>query len=254
MRALVLIAGFALPALLMGQQTIFDDERTLYAKEISGGFIAHGEGWGFNFHHGKYVTARTRRLLSLEVVGMKHPKEVKSFNPFYEDSRGYFYGKINSFLVIRPTYGRKIQLTDKIRRGGVEVNLVWGVGPSIGVLKPVYLQIGYDKDGHRGGHPYATIVVERYDPNTHFIDAIFGRASWFRGFGESTFTVGGFGRFGFNFEHSSTNAGLKAIEVGATIDAYPVEVPIMAELEGVENKQIFVGFYASLQFGKKYVR
>ena len=248
MRVTAFIAAFALPALLMAQGSIFDDERTLYAKEISGGFIAHGDGWGLNFQHGKYTTARMRRELGLEIVGMKHPKEVKSFNPYYEDSRGYFYGKINSLILIRPTFGGKYQVTDKIRRGGVEVNVLWGIGPSIGMLKPVYLQIG------KPNIPYETIVVERYDPDVHFVDDIFGRASWFNGFSESTFVVGGFGRVGVNFEHSSENAGLKAIEVGATLDAFAEKVPIMAEIEGVTNKQFFLEFYASLQFGKKYIR
>lgn len=243
-----LIALFALPLVATAQRTIFDDERTLFAKEISGGFVAHGDGWGFNFQHGTYTTARKRRVLALEIVGMKHPKEVKSFNPYYEDSRGYFYGKINSLLLIRPAFGGKYQITDKIRRSGVEVNLVWGAGPSLGLLKPVYLQIG------KPNIPYETIVVERYDPQVHFVDDIFGRASWFRGLEESRFVVGGFGRAGVNFEHSGENAGLKAIEVGACIDAFAEEVPIMAELEGVENKRVFFEFYASLMFGKKYIR
>ena len=38
------------------------------------------------------------------------------------------------------------------------------------------------------------------------------------------------------------------------MDAYPVTVPIMAELEGVENKQFFFQFYLAIQFGKKYVQ
>ena len=39
-----------------------------------------------------------------------------------------------------------------------------------------------------------------------------------------------------------------------SVDAYLEEVPIMAELEGVENKQIFLEFYVSLKFGKKSIR
>ena len=80
--------------------------------------MIHGDGWGLQFYHAKYRTARNRRLLGIEIVGMKHPKEVKSFNPYYEDSRGYFYGKENALLIVRPTYGRKWQITDKIRRSG----------------------------------------------------------------------------------------------------------------------------------------
>ena len=233
----------------LSQQTIYDETRILYKKELHGGVILHGDGWGVNFFHGWHTTARSRRMLGLEVVGMKHPKEIKSFNPFYDDSRGYFYGKVNSFLVIRPTFGRKHQIADKIRNTGVEVNYVWGVGPSLGLAKPVYLQIGKPDN-----IPYEAIVVERYDPAVHDVHNIFGRASWFKGLGELALHPGVFGRFAFNFEYSGQTSGIKSLEAGVTVDAYPGVVPIMAEVDGMENKQVFLGFYVSLQFGKKFIR
>jgi len=242
---LILLAG----TLRAQSVSIYDDPaRTLYHSELYGGFTAHGDGWGLFMYHAKYNTARKRRLLGGEIVGMKHPKEVKSFNPYYEDSRGYFYGKSNSFLIVRPMYGGKTMLTEKIRSSGVEVSLVWGFGPSIGLLKPVYLQIG------KPGIPYETIVVERYDPAVHSVNNIYGRASWFTGVNKMSVMPGAFGRFAFNFEHSTTGTGVKAIEVGATLDAFLDKVPIMAEIEGVENKQFFLEFYVSLQFGKKTIR
>ncbi|MFN9325116.1 MAG: hypothetical protein ACK6A5_06990, partial [Flavobacteriales bacterium] len=60
--------------------------------------------------------------------------------------------------------------------------------------------------------------------------------------------------FGFNFEHSGHADGIKAIEVGCTMDAFPTVVPIMAEMEGVTNKQFFWEFYLAIQFGKKYIQ
>ena len=96
----------------LAQQTIYEETRVPYKRELYGGILVHGDGWGLQFYHAKYNTARDRRLLGIEVVGMKHPKEVKSFNPYYEDARGYFYGKSNALLILRPTYGRKLQLTD----------------------------------------------------------------------------------------------------------------------------------------------
>jgi hypothetical protein len=248
-RPLLAIGLFLWAAASCAQQTIYDETRILYKKELHGGIIIHGDGWGLNFFHGWHTTARTRRMLGLEVVGMKHPKEIKSFNPFYDDSRGYFYGKLNSFLVVRPTYGRKHQLADKIRSTGVEVNYVWGVGPSLGLAKPIYLQIGKPDN-----IPYEAIVVERYDPVQHDVHNIFGRASWFRGLGEMRLYPGLFGRFGFNFEYSGRTSGIKALEAGVTMDAYATPVPIMAEVDGLENKQFFLGFYVSLQFGKKFIR
>lgn len=248
MRAPILLLLLVLPAWLLAQQTVYDETRILYKKELHGGLIAHGDGWGANFFHGKHRTARSRRMIGIEIVCMKHPKEIKSFNPYYEDARGYFYGKLNSVLLFRPTWGRKELITDKLRKSGVEVNYVWGIGPSIAMLKPVYLQIG------KPSLPYETIAVERYDPQQHYPDDIFGRASWFKGIEGSTFRFGGFARFGLNFEHSGAAAGIKALEVGASIDVFPERLPIMAELDGVENKQFFPELYLSVQFGKKYVR
>ncbi|MBX2972491.1 MAG: hypothetical protein KF797_05270 [Flavobacteriales bacterium] len=231
------------------QQTIYEEARVPYKREMYGGFLLHGDGWGLQFYHARYNTARDRRLLGVEIVGMKHPKEVKSFNPYYEDARGYFYGKANALTILRPTYGRKLQITDKIRRSGAEVNFIWGVGPSIGLLKPVYLQIGKPDR-----IPYENIAVERYDPAIHDVQNIYGRATWFNGVGEMRPYIGGFGRVAFSFEYSGETTGLKGLEVGASLDAYPVEVPIMAELEGVRNKQFFFEFYLALQFGKKFVQ
>lgn len=243
---LVLIA--ASPSTL-GQQTIYEDARVPFRREMYGGALLHGDGWGLHFHHAKYRTATDRRLVSIEVVGMKHPKEVKSFNPYYEDSRGYFYGKLNALTILRPTYGRKLQLTDKIRRSGVEINWVWGIGPSIGLLKPVYLEIGKPD-----AIPYDTYVIERYDPNVHNVQNIYGRASWLNGIGEIKPYFGGFGRMALNFEYSGRTTGIKAIETGVALDAYPVDVPIMAELEGVNNKQFFFQFYIAVQFGKRLLQ
>ncbi len=247
MRSLLPLAIFVLlltPA--RAQQTIYEETRVPYRTEVIGGVMIHGDGWGFQFYHAKYRTARDRRLLGLEVVGMKHPKEVKSFNPYYEDSRGYFYGKSNALMIVRPTYGRKFQITDKIRRSGVEVNFIWGVGPSLGLLKPVYLQIGKPDR-----IPYENIVVERYDPAIHDVQNIYGRATWFNGVNQMKLYPGGFGRVALNFEYSGQVTGVKGIEVGATMDAYPVVLPIMAPLEGVTNKQFYFEFYLALQFGKK---
>lgn len=237
-----------------GQESIYDDEgRTLYSREMYGGPIIHGDGWGGQFWYGKYRTATDRHMFGFELVGMKHPKEIKSYNPFYEDSRGYFYGKMNSMLVLRPTYGRKHRITEKIRRSGVEVNYVWGLGPSLALLKPVYLQIGYRIDG-REMAPYDNIVEERYDPDKHRSSNIFGRASWFRGLGELSVVPGVFGRAGLNFEYAGDNTGIRALEVGATVDAYPERIPIMSEEEEVINKRIFLQFYIAMHFGSKTIR
>lgn len=232
------------------QQSIYDEAgRTLYSHEMYGGPLIHGDGWGITFQYGKYANARDRNMLGIDIVSVKHPKEIKSYNPNYQDARGYFYGKLNSMIVVRPTIGRKHRITEKIRHSGVEVNYVWGIGPSLGLLKPVYLQIG------EPSFPYQYVVTERYDPAEHFADNIFGRASWFEGFGEMQLYPGAFGRFALNFEHASDNTGIRALEAGVTMDAYGKKLPQMAVLEGEDyNKQFFLGFYLAVHFGAKAIR
>jgi hypothetical protein len=245
-----LAIAFAICAFVTAaQETVYEDARVPFKREWHGGAMIHGHGWGLNLYYAKHQTAVSRLVYGLEIVGMKHPKEVKSFNPYYEESRGYFYGKSNSMLIVRPTFGKKIQIADKIRKSGVELNWVWGIGPSLALAKPVYLEIGKPDVV-----PYVEYAVERYDPAIHNIQNIYGRASWFRGFGEMQVYPGAFGRTGLNFEYSGQTTGIKALEIGASIDAYPVTVPIMAELEGVQNKQFFFEFYLSIQFGRKYVQ
>jgi len=230
------------------QTTLFDETTVIYKKELIGGIVIHGDGWGLNFGMGKYLTAKSRRMIQFEIVGMKHPKEVKSFNPYYEDARGYFFGKTNSLLIFRPSYGRKHQLTDKLRKSGVEVNYVWAIGPSIGFSKPIFLEIG------KPGIPYEIIVVEQYDPEVHFVDDIFGRASWFQGFDQLKVYPGLFAQFGLNFEYADQKSSIKAIEAGVSIDAFAERIPIMAQVENVKNKQFFFEFYVSVRYGKKFTR
>ncbi|MBK7083602.1 MAG: hypothetical protein IPH53_02620 [Flavobacteriales bacterium] len=136
MRYLALLLLVSVASSVVGQQTVFDDTRVLYKKELHGGVMAHGDGWGVNFFHGKHRTAKSRRMLGIEIVGMKHPKEIE-LQPVLEDARGYFYGKLNSLILFRPSWGRKELITDKLRKSGVELNYVWSVGPSIALLKPV---------------------------------------------------------------------------------------------------------------------
>ncbi|HEY0978839.1 MAG TPA: hypothetical protein VGE21_15305 [Flavobacteriales bacterium] len=249
-RALFALALLAALDSFGQQASIYDDAtRTLYSRENYGGPVLHGDGWGVQFFHGRYRTARDRHLLGVEIVGMKHPKEIKSFNPWYEDSRGYFYGKQNSMMIVRAIYGRKHRITEKIRKSGVELNYVWGFGPALGLLKPVYLQIGEPRDP-----PYTSIAVERYDPEVHFANNIYGRASWFRGLGEMEVRPGAHARLALNCEYAGDNTGIRALEAGATIDVFAEKVPIMAELNGVENKQFFLEFYIALQFGSKKIR
>lgn len=241
--SLLLIAGCA--GLANGQQTVFDEEETVVYKEaVYGGVMLHNSGWGLTMSYKKNISVFKARLLELNIVGMKHPKELRSYNASYDDAGSYIYGKLNSVHVVRPLWGARKVLNDKIRESGVQIGYSWGVGPSLAFAKPVYLEINKSADNFIG-----PIVVEEYDPEEHNVNNIYGRASWFRGLEDMKLYPGLAAKFSVFAEFAPDRTAFKELEVGATFDAYGEELPIMAnEL----NKQFFFNFFVAIHFGKKY--
>ncbi len=219
-------------------------------KQFVGGAFLHSNGWGLELSRGDNITADKKRMISLGFANMKHPKEFKSYNPYYDDAKGYIYGKLNAFYVFRPNIGIKNELFEKLRPGGVKVSYDARVGPSLGVLKPIYLKIGYPDV------PYQVIREERYDPDEHRIDNIYGRAPWSKGLGDMKLHPGIFGKFGMNFEYAGDEERVQAIETGLMVDAFFQRIPIMAveEVDGVSNPRVFLNLYVCLKYGKKYYR
>ncbi|MDG1158016.1 MAG: hypothetical protein P8N19_00890 [Flavobacteriales bacterium] len=223
-----------------------DDIKVLFSHEISGGLHLHTAGGGLFGQYAKYQDASNLLLFGFEMLYMKHEKEIRSFNPVYDDSRSYVIGKQNSFFVFRPSIGKQRIITSKQRKSGVRVGYSWHLGPSLGVTKPVYLEIGYPSI------PYEYLAVEKYDPAEHFSNNIYGRASALNGLDELKLHPGAFVKFALNFEYSSENDGLKGLEVGAVLDAYATDIPILADLYGT-NKQFFLNAYVNFFFGRKYI-
>lgn len=227
------------------EATIFDETTVVYRNALYGGVILHTNGLGAHITLGKAKTGFKTRIYQLDMVGMKHIKEIRTFNPYKDQPRSYFFGKLNTFFIIRPTIGNRVVSFDKIRKSGVSVGYNWRVGPSLGITRPVYLEISMADP-----YPHQTVVVEKYDPEVHKYDDILGRAGGFRGMNELKLKPGLFGAIALNFEYDANRTGMKGIEVGATVDYYPIEpVEIMAF---AENYQLFLNFYVSLQFGKRY--
>lgn len=219
-------------------------DQVLYRNEIQGGVQIHSAGLGAFARKGKHVTGRRMRFFELEITNIKHPKSYRGVNPFEERARQYVYGKQNSFALIRPGIGFNNVIHGKDRRRGVEVRYHYFAGPSIGFTKPVYLEIIVSEAGQR------IHVTEKYDPQRHHLDNIYGKAPFTKGLNELTVHPGVYGKFGLSFEYSGYDDYVKAIETGFFIDAYPKEIILMAE--GLaQNHRVFLNFYISFVFGKR---
>ena len=216
-------------------------------KELSWGFIAHTAGWGLNFRTARRITAFKKSALEFEIVSMKSPKEIKTINPYFNNSKSYVFGKLNSIYIIRGGYGIHKQLNRKPAWGGVEVRYFYSGGVSLGLAKPVYLYILNFTSIY---YEY-TLSTEKFNPEEHFLDNIYGRAPFTKGFGEMKFYPGIYLRGGFSFDFSNKHDKVRALETGFTLDLYPLPIPIMAFHN---DYHYFLTLYLGIRFGKKYNR
>jgi hypothetical protein len=227
-------------------ENTYDDVKLLYRNESTFGLIVHTNGFGFNYRRGWHKTGFSKRVFELEAVSWRHPKEIKVVNPYYDHPKGYYYGKLNSFFIIRPGFGYQNVIYTKPEQNGVEIRYIAFIGVSLGLAKPVYLDILKDSPVSIDDK---IIETERYDPDKHFIDNIYGRGPFLRGFGELKIYPGGYAKFGLNFEYGQLDEDVKSLEVGLVADVYPKVIPLMANQH---NHQVFLGIYLSFSYGRKW--
>lgn len=248
MRQLALLIFLFFSTFSFGQTNPWEYEEEkppLLKKEWALGLNIHSSGWGVDFRRSKNITALKKRTVEVEVVNMKHPKEIRSVNPYFDNAKSFFYGKMNTLTVIRTGIGKQKVLFSKAERGGVEVRLNYTGGVSLGLAKPVYLNILYPTSFDREYE----VRVEKYDPYKHYIDNIYGRAPFIEGISEIKPYPGAYAKIGFAFEYGKWHDTVKCIETGVSIDAYAKEIPIMAF---TDNNQFYLNFYINLLYGRKW--
>lgn len=244
---ILLLTFISFIALSQSTETNYTERGIIYRYEKTGGLNIHTQGFGLNFRAGKHLTGYSKTSLDVEIVGMKHPKEIKSINTFYLDSKSFIYGKSNSLLITRIGGGVQKTINSKGRgiKSAVEVRYFYFAGASFGFTKPVYLYIvqGFDPNYHM------ITTIEKYNPLEHYPENIYGRGPFSKGFNEIKIHPGGYAKFGLSFDYASYEEEVKSIEVGAILDAYSKSIPIMATKK---NSNFFLTFYLSFNIGKRY--
>ena len=228
-----------------GQETIFEEKTTVFKTEQSVGIGIHTNGFQATYRYGKYQSAFVKRMFEIEVANIKHPREIKSIYPFEEDVRGYIFGKLNAFFAVRPSVGIQKVIFPKQSIKGVSITSIFQLGPSVGIAKPVYLNIIQQES-----ITSRIVSKERYDPDEHSTNNIYSRASFFNGFDEIKIYPGLFGKLGLHFDYGDQRELIKSAEVGFTIDAYLRKIPILAF---TENRQFYPNLYIAIFFGTRNV-
>jgi len=220
-------------------------ENLLLENQWSLGAMLHTNGWGLKFRKGHNVTALRQFMWEVEFSTYKSSKEIRSINPYFSDSRSYFYGKLNYVWFFRGGIGQQQILNRKPYWGGVQLSWIYYGGLSICVTKPVYLYIIHFNSGYTDYE----VREERYNPDIHFIDNIYGRGSFLSGFNRLGLHPGLYVKTGLDFEFGVKNRQINALEVGGILDYSPVPVAIMAYNP---KQSFFLTLYVSVMFGKRY--
>ena len=209
-----------------------------------GGATLHTAGLGLLFRKGYNITAFKKNLWELEGVGMRSTKQVRInfYGAYYSNANSYVYGKLNKVYLLRAGLGQQYMITRKPYWGGVEMRLSYYGGLSLGMAKPIYLYIINQND-------YNTINSEKYNPDEHFIDNIYGRAPFLDGVEKTKFHPGLYIKGGINFYFGQYNTKIKSLEMGFVIDGFVTPIPIMAFSD---SYYYFANFYLSIVFGKRY--
>ena len=126
---------------LYGQETIFEERTTVFSEENSGGIGIHTNGFSAVYRYAKFTSGFTKRVFELELANIRHPQEIKSINPFEDNTRGYVLGKLNQLYTFRPSIGYHKVFIPKQSIRGVSVTFVSHFGASLGLAKPIYLNI-----------------------------------------------------------------------------------------------------------------
>jgi len=233
---------------VFSQSETNQDGSILLRHEKAYTFNVNSAGWGVGYAHSTFQTAFKRRRLEAEFVSIKHSKEIKSINVYYQNSRSFVFGKLNYFYVLRGGYGLQKTLHTKPFLNGVEVRRITTAGFSAGLSKPVYLYVAVPDSFISGRDNF---LAERYDPQKHSPHSIKGRGPFNKGFDELGFYPGAHLRFAYNFEFGQNYESIRVLEAGVLGELFARPVPIMA---GVNADYLFIHFYIAFHFGRRYNR
>jgi hypothetical protein len=243
---LVSLTGFAQDS---SNRIVEGDVTILYRNEASGGLQMHSNGLGIQFRRGWHKTGYKKQMLDIEFVSLRDPKQKKLANPYFADSKPYFYGKLNFAYVLRGGYGLQNVLFGKGERSGVEVRYNYFGGLSLGITKPVYLDIVIDNPLDSSTKIIDTRKYDPNDPVQQIQENIYGPGPYFSGMDQLSVYPGLYGKFSVSFEFSSVQQKITSLETGVVIDAYAKKIPIMAN---ENNHQIFFNLYISISWGGKW--
>lgn len=230
------------------------------SQELAIGFRLCSDGWSFFGQRG-FIKNDAEKIhtnfIWVDISEKRNPKESRTLNENFSVVNpqelkpvSYKYGKINNFYQLKVGYGNSKPITGRLDKKSVVINWVYGVGLSMGIIKPYYLDLLV---------PEGNVFVRKYDKyseenKVYFLDlnnqgTIVGGSNFTKGISEIKIQPGLSLRSGFNFDYSATRKTFLAVEIGASAEFYTKQIPIMIN---TKNTAYFFNIYADFRFGKRW--
>lgn len=238
---LCLLCTYVFSVQMFPQGEINDEKKIFYRNESSLAFLLNSNGYGGDYRFARRINARNWRLMDVDFLYLKHPKEYKSASSDPYNYRSFVFGKLNSFFILRTDLGFQKEIYSKTDKGSISVRYFYNGGLSLGILKPIYYKVL--------SGPFlpdtARVVLAKFDPNTH--TNVFGKAPFYKGLSEISLVPGVNVKAGLCFEFGQRDRIVRALEGGVSVDVFPSEIKIMAT---EKNNLVFVSVFASYRFGR----
>jgi hypothetical protein len=226
---------------VFGQGELNEQQKIFFRNERSFAILLNSDGYGLSYREASRVDFLNKRYFEIEAGTLKHPREYRDSNPYYQTPGTFVYGKMNFPLYLRGSYGIQHEIFKKADLGGVAVRYFISGGPSFAVYKPIYYKILYPISDFQ-----FEIKEEKLDVITHPPYDVYGRASFTKGLSELKIVPGLFAKGGFNFEYSKEEKVIHAVEAGISFSAFTRKIPIMAT---TDNKALYLSLFISYRFG-----
>jgi hypothetical protein len=196
---------------------------------------------GFAYKIGKLIDTHNERkqyrYMGIELVNTRHLQEVVSTAI---NGNNITYGKQNYLFSLRPQYGREISLFQRSNNEGIHITGILAVGPSIGLVKPYYIQYAYKSN---------LIKTEPYDPAIHTNDNnIVGTGSLFSGIGSIKPVMGGHLKAALGIDLDNSPSSVVNLEIGFLLEAFSEKIIL---LPAAQNYNIFTAGYITLYVGSR---
>ena len=221
-----------------------------YTSSWSGNFKLRSDGWQIGGEITKSKNYFKSNIYQFDLGIYKHPKEVRQNKDSYSgwfNSNGikpFIYGKQSTLISLHAALGQKFLLAERAKKNGVMIQYYYAGGVTLGFFKPYFLRVC-------GDDRCSFYEVVTYDPesdnNFTDYDYIIGGAGFGVGW-KMKFRPGLHFKTGMQFDWSSSDNMIKAIDVGLSVDGYFSKVPIMVT---EENKFLFINAFVGISLGKK---